>query len=69
MIKKKSKNRKYKCHICRRDIDEKVALTHIKTEEYLIDLIRKNHPEWKLDKALCKHCVDYYRTLIKKAEI
>jgi hypothetical protein len=60
---------KYLCQICDRQIDESVALTHVKTEEYLLELIRKDHPEWKEDKNTCHHCVEYYRTLINKAEI
>jgi ribosomal protein L37AE/L43A len=60
---------KYHCQICNREIDEKVALTHIKSEEYLINLIRKDHPDWDTDKDTCHHCVEYYRRLVKEAEI
>lgn len=60
---------KYLCQICAREIDESAALTHIKAEEYLLELIRRDHPEWKETRSTCPHCIDYYRTLIKKAEI
>ena len=60
---------KYRCQICDREIDEKVALTHIKSEEYIINLIKKDHPEWSKDKTTCHSCVEYYRRLIKEAEI
>ncbi len=59
----------YTCQICNRTVDESCALTHVKTEEYLLDLIKKDHPEWKEDKGACRECVDYYRELVKKAEI
>ncbi len=59
----------YTCQICNRAIEEGVALTHIKTEEYLLDLIKKDHPEWNEKKGACPKCVDYYRELIKKAKI
>ena len=59
----------YVCQICNRTIDERNALTHIKAEEYLLELIRKDHPEWKENKETCPHCLEYYRALIKKAQI
>ncbi len=62
-------SKKYRCQICNRDIDESVALEHVKAEEYIINLIKKDHPEWDKDKAACKECIDYYRKLVKEAEI
>ena len=59
----------YTCQICNRTINEKTALTHIKAEEYLLSLIKKDHPEWKNEKETCQKCIDYYRDLIKKAQI
>lgn len=63
------KSHTYTCQICNRKIDEKSALTHIKAEEYLLNLIKKDHPEWKNELGTCHECVDYYRELIKKANI
>ncbi|MFH1128314.1 MAG: hypothetical protein V1699_02760 [Candidatus Omnitrophota bacterium] len=60
---------KYKCQICEREIDDFASLSHIKTEEYLLDLIRRDHPEWKETKQTCHKCIDYYRKLVKDAEI
>lgn len=60
---------KYKCQICNRDIDDFVGIAHIKAEEYLLGLIRKDHPEWKEDEKTCHKCVEYYRKLINEAEI
>lgn len=60
---------KYRCQICDRDIDDFASIAHIKAEEYLIDLIRKNHPEWKEDDKTCHKCIEYYRKLVKQAEI
>jgi hypothetical protein len=65
----KTKPETYLCQICNRVIDEEAALTHIKAEEYILHLIKKDHPEWKEDKETCPRCVNYYRELIKKAEI
>jgi len=60
---------KYKCQICDREVDDFASITHIKAEEYLLELIRRDHPEWHESKKTCQKCVDYYRTLIKDAEI
>ncbi|HQP92189.1 MAG TPA: hypothetical protein PLU24_05890 [Candidatus Omnitrophota bacterium] len=64
---KKSGN--YTCQICGRTIDETSALMHVKAEEYLLNLIKKDHPEWKSHESTCHECVSYYRELIKKAKI
>ena len=65
----KNKSKTYLCQICNRAIDEKVALSHVKAEEYILHLIKNDHPEWKEDKDTCPRCVNYYRELIKKAEL
>ena len=64
-----AKTHVYTCQICNRPIDENLALTHIKAEEYLLGLIKKDHPEWKEEDKTCPRCIDYYRDLIKKANI
>jgi len=61
--------KKYKCQICDRYIDESAALTHVKAEEYILNLIKKDHPQWHKSKETCQECVEYYRKLIKDAEI
>jgi hypothetical protein len=60
---------KYRCQVCDRDIDEFASIAHIKAEEYLIDLIRKDHPEWNEKGKTCHKCVDYYKKLVKNNEI
>ncbi|MBP7836281.1 MAG: hypothetical protein KA022_02275 [Candidatus Omnitrophica bacterium] len=60
---------KYKCQVCGREIDDFASITHIKAEEYILDLIRRDHPEWHEDKKTCRKCVEYYRKLVRDAEI
>ncbi len=64
-----TKPKKYKCQICERMIDEKVALSHAKAEEYIISLIKKEHPEWQKNKETCQECLEYYKKLVKETEI
>ncbi|MDD4955148.1 MAG: hypothetical protein PHP17_03820 [Candidatus Omnitrophica bacterium] len=59
----------YQCQICSRTIHQEHALEHIKTEEYLINLIKKDHPEFQHKGPACKECVEYYRKLVRDAEI
>lgn len=59
----------YQCQICSRTVHQEHALEHIKAEEYLINLIKKDHPEFQHKGPTCKECVEYYRKLIKDAEI
>lgn len=60
---------KHKCQICAREIDDSVGLAHIRAEEYLMELIRRDHPEWQENKGTCDLCLEYYRELIKRTEI
>lgn len=69
ILKRPKKTKSYICQICNRAVDENAALTHVKAEEYLLGLIKKDHPEWKEDKETCPKCIAYYRELIKKADI
>lgn len=65
----KSTTGEYTCQICDRVVDESAALTHVKAEEYLLSLIKKDHPEWSETEGTCPECINYYRDLIKKAKI
>jgi len=59
----------YVCQICERTISEENALTHVKAEEYLLHLIKKDHPEWKGSNDTSPECLAYYRKLIREANI
>ena len=59
----------YTCQICGRQVHEKHSLEHVKAEEYLIGLIRKDHTHWHQRQPTCEECIAYYRQLIQKTEI
>jgi disulfide oxidoreductase YuzD len=63
------KDEKYQCPVCKRMIHQSHALEHIKSEEYLMKLIAKDHPKWGKEEPICKECIDYYRKLVEDAEI
>jgi len=60
---------KYRCQICDREIDDFASIAHIKAEEYIINLIRRDHPEWKEKDKTCHKCIEYYRKLVRENEI
>ena len=64
-----SKSKKYRCQICRKTVHQAHSLEHVKAEEYLLNLIRKDHPQWEQKELTCPECVEYYRKLMKQAEI
>lgn len=59
----------YQCQICQRMIKEEHSLEHIKAEEYLIELIKKDHKQWQHKGPTCRECIEYYRRLVKETEI
>ena len=63
------KNKFYQCQICGKMIRKEHSLEHVKAEEYLLGLIKKDHPQWKQTESTCRECIEYYRKLIKQAEI
>ena len=60
---------KYRCQICDRDIDDFASIAHIKAEEYIMELIQRDHPEWDEKEKTCHKCLEYYRKLVKDTEI
>lgn len=59
----------YRCPRCGRDIEESILLPHVKAEEYLIGLIRRDHPEWVLSNGECPRCKGYYRALVERTGV
>ncbi len=49
------------CNVCG---DETETLQDI-AEQYVLDLIKKDHPEWVESSGACSKCVEYYKSLSK----
>jgi hypothetical protein len=47
------------CPLCHKETD---TLYHI-AEQAVIDLIKRNHPEWVEPDGACKKCIEYYESL------
>jgi hypothetical protein len=56
---------KYKCSVCGKVINDdlKVYIDH--TEKHVVDVIKKDHPEWVEKNGICHKCEGYYRQQIK----
>ncbi|MBU2251791.1 MAG: hypothetical protein KKH25_05990 [Candidatus Omnitrophica bacterium] len=59
----------YQCQICQRMIHQEHSLEHIKAEEYIIELIKKDHKQWQHKGPTCRECIEYYRRLVNETEI
>ncbi len=63
------KHGRYQCRICGRMIHEERSLEHVRAEEYLLGLIKKDHSHWGSRQPSEEECIQYYRELIRKTEI
>ena len=59
----------YQCPRCGRYIEESRILAHAKAEEYLIGLIKRDHPEWVEPDGTCSPCKTYYQALVERTGI
>lgn len=49
------------CPICNDRIDKLLYRFHIENERYVIDRLKKAHPDWAIDDGSCGRCVDHYQ--------
>ncbi len=60
---------RYQCPRCGRYIEGARILAHAKAEEYLIGLIKRDHPEWVEPEGTCLRCGTYYQALVERTGI
>ena len=48
-----------KCPLCNKEADD---LYHI-AEQTVLDMIKRDHPEWIESDGACKKCIEYYSSL------
>jgi len=44
------------CTLCQKEVDQ----LHYEIEQYILDTIRKEHPNWIADNGSCEPCMRYY---------
>ncbi len=57
------------CPRCGKTINGPTRLVHVKAEEYLIGLIKRDHPEWVDPDGTCPQCATYYRVLVERTGV
>ena len=60
---------RYQCPRCGRYIEGSNVLAHAKAEEYLVGLIKRDHPEWVEPDGTCSPCKTYYQALVERTGI
>lgn len=53
------------CPLCSEEADELLY----EFEQYVLDVIKKEHPEWVESDGACPRCLDYYRSLDSAIQI
>ena len=49
--------------VCGEAVSAEIANLHALAEEWVIDQIRNEHPEWVEDDGLCPRCMEHYLSL------
>ena len=53
------------CPLCNEETDE----FHYDAERYVLEMIKKDHPEWVESDGACEPCMDYYKSLDKAVQL
>ncbi len=48
-----------KCKLCNNEVD---SITHF-AEQWLLETIKSNNPQWVETDGACQKCIDYYKSL------
>ncbi|MEW6008711.1 MAG: hypothetical protein AB1629_03670 [Candidatus Omnitrophota bacterium] len=51
------------CPICQKKVDASIIKACTEAEKYVIENIRRSHPEWVEKDGACPKCIDYYKNL------
>ena len=49
------------CPTCNKNMPRDLLVVIPHTEEHIVDVIKKNHPEWVEADGICKKCYEYYK--------
>jgi len=58
-------NEKQNCSLC----NYESGRISIIAEEWLIEEIKKDHPEWTGENGICLRCLDYYYNLLDNVQV
>ncbi|MDP8292874.1 MAG: hypothetical protein RAP41_08050 [Candidatus Orphnella occulta] len=49
------------CPTCNKSMPRDLLVVIPHTEEHIIDVVKKAHPDWIEKNGLCKRCYEYYK--------
>lgn len=52
---------KKKCPICGKEVDENISGLCQDAEAWIIEAIRRQHPDWVREDGSCAKCLQHYR--------
>ncbi len=55
------------CPICNKPVDESIIKTCEDAQEWVMKMIKRDHPGWIATDGSCPQCLDYYEKLGKKS--
>lgn len=51
----------YLCPVCNKNLLRELSVIIPHTEEHIMELIKKDHPDWIEDDGICRKCYEYYK--------
>jgi len=49
------------CPTCNKSMPRDLLVIIPHTEEHIIDVVKKSHPDWVEQDGLCKRCYEHYK--------
>ncbi len=54
------------CPVCGRAMPYDISSIKPHTEEHIMEVIKRDHPEWVGAQGVCPKCVEYYRARLRR---
>jgi hypothetical protein len=51
------------CPICKKTVDENVVQMCTEAEDWILESIRRHHPDWVEKDGSCSKCLEQYRNM------
>lgn len=54
---------RYLCPVCAKELERDISVFLAHTKQHILDVLRKEHPEWRVGEAAHEECESYYERL------
>ena len=55
----------YQCALCQDKIENDLLVYHGHVEQHIVEIIKRDHPEWSEKDGMCQKCLEYLRAQLK----